>query len=252
MPNYTNVDYAKITTHDRNPVKRLLQSNRLDDGLRVLSGVEKDFAGKVLDFGAGNGELCKRIHQRLPKAQLICYEPVENLRKQASAHLKEIPNIEIVDNLAQYADATFDYIFCLEVFEHLPEKQTIEALSLIKRLLKPDGTFIIGVPNELYLAALIKGVFRMCRRYGDDDARIGNVLRATLGFPPKNRKVVDFGGMPYILRHVGFDFRTFKKMLTKYFLIEKMYGSPNPSLPVFGNFEIYFVCKAKESFTVEK
>ncbi len=242
MPNYADVDYAKITTQDRNPVKRLLQSNRLDDGLKVLNTIDPDFPGTILDFGAGNGELCKRIRQRLPKAQLVCYEPVDNLRKQAAEHLKEMPNVEIVATLAQYADATFDYIFCLEVFEHLPVRQTHEALSIIQRLLKKDGKLVIGVPNEIYFAALIKGIFRMRRRYGEDDARIGNVLRASLGFPPKIRKIIEFGSVPYILRHMGFDYRAFRKTLGQYFKITQTYGSPSPVLPVFANFEVYFVC----------
>ena len=243
MTNYTNVDYAKITTGDRNPIKRLLQSNRLNDGLRILSDLLPDFSGTILDFGAGNGILCQRIREKLPKAQLVCYEPVGNLRKQAHDLLAGMSDIRIVSNLNGYSPATFDFIFCLEVFEHLPLQQTLDALATMKQLLKPDGKLIIGVPNEIFLPALIKGTFRMRRRYGADDARIGNVLRAGIGIPPKDRPVVDFGGYPYYLRHLGFDYRRFRKILSQYFSISQTYGSPNPKLPLGVNFEVYFVVK---------
>lgn len=241
MPDYTNIDYAKITTRDRNPLKRLLQRNRLADALRPLRDLPPDFSGTVLDFGAGNGELCKQIHARWSGAQLVCYEPVENLRRQAEANLAGMASAKITGTLDGFSGNDFDLIFCLEVFEHLPEPQTHEALALLRRLLKSDGKLIIGVPNEIYLAALLKGLFRMARRYGDEDAQIGNVLRAALGFPPKRRKVVDFGGLPYHLRHIGFDYRVFCNALVQYVKITQRYGSPNPALPVWANFEVYFV-----------
>ncbi len=239
---YADVDYAKLTTNDRNPIKRNLQKLRLAHSLRVLNELPANFSGKILDFGAGNGELCKQIGLRFPQSQLVCYEPAPKLRKQALQNTQGFNNIKVVGDLQAIENDTFDFIFCLEVFEHLPDGPLEQALAIQKKLLKKDGRLILGVPNELFLPALLKGSFRLTRRYGEVDAIPLNILKATLGRPPLNRPQVLFDDLPYIIRHMGFDYRKFRKTVEKYFNIEKTYGSPLPVLPLSLNFEIYFVC----------
>lgn len=246
MSDYTNINYANLTINHRNPIKRMLQSHRLDHGLLELQRLGNDFQGQVLDFGSGDGELCRRLNATSQPAEIVCYEPAENLREQAEKNLAGIKNVRIIGDVSAYPDKSFDFIFCLEVFEHLPEKETLQALTDIHRLAKEDATIVIGVPNELFLAALLKGAFRLKQRYGSEDARFGNIFRAFLGFPPRNRPVIQFGDMPYILRHIGFNHRQFKKTLSRFFHIRKLYGSPNLRLPIFANFEVYFVCQARE------
>ena len=243
MPrDYADVDYAKLTTEDRNPIKRKLQKLRLQHSLQVLKKMPPNFSGAILDFGAGNGELCKQISLRLPNSQIVCYEPSAKLRQQAIENTENFKNILVTGNLKNSATEAFDFIFCLEVFEHLPPEETKAALKNMRQLLKKDGKLIIGVPNEIFLLALLKGSLRLIRRYGDVDARPGPVLKAFLGRPPKARETVSFDGLPYILRHIGFDYREFKKVIAQYFRIEQSYGSPFTFLPLSLNFEIYFIC----------
>lgn len=240
--NYADIDYAKLTTQDRNPIKRNLQKLRLAHSLQVLKTLPPDFTGQVLDFGAGNGELCKQISLRFPQSQLVCYEPSPNLRKQALQNTQGFNNIQVIGDLQSIENDAFDFIFCLEVFEHLPEEQMTQALKIQQKLLKEEGRLVLGVPNELFLTALLKGSFRLTRRFGDVDANLLNILKATIGRPPQDRPQVLFDDLPYILRHMGFDYRRFKEVVKQYFRIEKMYGSPLPQLPVGLNFEIYFIC----------
>lgn len=243
MVDYANLNYSRLTVNDRNPLKRALQNKRLEHGLRELTSLPKNYRGKILDFGSGDGEFCKRISQLLKKTEVVCYEPSNNLRSQAEENISGIEQIKIESSIKQYPDDYFDYIFCLEVFEHLTGEKIEEELLLIKRLTKPGAKIVVGVPNEIYFAALIKGLLRLKRRYGEVDARVLNILRAAAGFPPRQRPVVLFDGLPYIIRHMGFDHRKFKKQLQKHFKVLKSYGSPNVSLPLFANFEIYFVCQ---------
>jgi hypothetical protein len=85
----------------------------------------------------------------------------------------------------------------------------------------------VGVPNELFIPALIKGLFRMTRRYGSFDARPGNVLRAVLGRPPKRRPVREITpGLPYHFHHMGFDHRKLRIKLSKTFEIARQFASP--------------------------
>ncbi|HFE64828.1 MAG TPA: class I SAM-dependent methyltransferase [Caldithrix sp.] len=243
MADYSDINYSDITFNDRNPVKRLLQHDRISHSLLDLQSVPINFQGQFLDYGAGNGELAKRLAVKFPESEIYCYEPSAVLREQAGMHLTGEKIIRIVPDISTIAADTFDFIFCLEVFEHLPPEQIQAALKEINRLAKPTGKIIIGVPNEIFLAALLKGLFRMTRRFGEVDARPGNILRAFFGKPPGERPVVSFDHLPYIIRHMGFDHRRFGKLLNDSLVITKTYGSPFPALPLWMNFEVYFICK---------
>jgi SAM-dependent methyltransferase len=236
------VDYAALTVNDRNPLKRKLQNYRLNHALKTIP-LEKPVS--ILDYGSGDGELCLRINRISPETKIVSYEPSENLRNQAFKKLSNLDKISVVSTTKDLTAAHFDYIFCLEVFEHLPTRIIKKEFEEFSRLLKPDGKLIIGVPNELYFAALFKGALRVKRRYGDEDAVFINIFRSALGFPPKFRPEVDFDGLPYIIRHVGFDYRLFRKELMKHFKLESCYGSPLPMLSPSINLEVYFVCTLK-------
>ncbi len=236
--------YADITFNDRNPVKRRLQRIRLDHALKVLEELPDDFAGRVLDFGAGNGELSRQIARRFPRAIVIAYEPVPDLNQEAREHLEEVPQVQVVASLKEFSRESFDLIFALEVFEHLPDGPFDEALEQVTRLAQTGASLVFGVPNELFLPALVKGLFRMTRRFGEVDAVPGNILRASLGKPPTARPVKEIApGLPYIVRHMGFDYRRFREELARRFRVWKIYGSPFPFLPPALNFEVYFLCQ---------
>lgn len=236
--------YSQITIKDKNFIKRYIQRKRLTDALLVLRASDSSFAGSVLDFGGGDGEFSRRISERFPQATVFCYEPAASLRKEASEKLKDVKNVILVSSLDNLSGIIFDYIFCLEVFEHLPARQTMEALQRFDNLLGKRGVGVIGVPNEIFIPALFKGLFRIFRRYGEFDACIGNIARATLGIPPKSRPVAEISqGLPYHFQHLGFDYREFKSLLMNFFSISEIYASPFRSLGVLLNSEIYFILK---------
>jgi SAM-dependent methyltransferase len=217
--------YAEKTFGDRNPLKRYLQTGRLQDAIALSEGLPEPRA--ILDFGAGNGELCKRLSGHFPKARLVCFEPHPGLLEQARQNLAGVSGIEFVSAAADLSSGQFDLLFCLEVFEHLPAKESEEAIDTIQRLLAPNGHVIIGVPIEVGPPALYKGLFRLFRRYGDFDANMANILRATIGRPPSSRPVVELmPGSFYHLHHLGFDHRRFTKWLEQRFRLIRQSGSP--------------------------
>ncbi len=82
----------------------------------------------------------------------------------------------------------------------------------------------------------------MTRRYGDVDATPVNVLKATLGYPPNLRPESIFSdNLPYIYRHMGFDYRSFLNQIKDDFKILNIYGSPFPYLAKIFNFEIFIL-----------
>jgi SAM-dependent methyltransferase len=237
--------YTDITINDKNPIKRHLQRWRLRDALFVLNGLEEGFSGKLLDFGGGNGELSRIIAERFPYAEVFCYEPAPELFEEARQNLRGIDNVVLVSSLEEVKGLRFRYVFCLEVFEHLPRRETIRAIKAIKRLLANRAVAVVGVPNELFLPALLKGLFRMTRRYGEFDARPGNVFRAAVGKPPKRRPVKEAApGLPYHFPHLGFDHRKLRLTLSDTFDVVSQFGSPIGSELLSS--EIYLVLKKPE------
>jgi SAM-dependent methyltransferase len=242
------MSYAEITFQDKNPIKRWLQRQRLVNAIKIMRSHSLSSSPEVIcDFGAGNGELCKFLAKYYKSAKIMCYEPTPDLLSEAKANLKEVEQIEFYQDIQNIALGTLDIVCCLEVFEHLPPKETAKALESICNLLKPGGIVIIGVPVEIGIPALYKGLFRMSRRYGAFDANVKNVALSFFRYPPKNRPISEITpGFNFHLEHMGFDFRHLRKNIENYFALHKVCASPFAVLSSWLMPEIYFVAqKAK-------
>ena len=236
--------YADITVDDPNRVKRWIQRQRFRDALKVLERIPPGTPVDILDFGGGDGELLKQCLRAHPRLRACLYEPTPRLRREAETKLASHP-VEIVDDLRDLEGRRFDFVFCLEVFEHLPEIETTRAITDIHRLLKPGGLAVLGVPHELFLPALIKGMFRMVRRFGAFDAHPLNILRASLGRPPTPRPVKEIApGFSYHFHHVGFDHRELESLLARRFEIVSRWFSPARALGPVLNSEVYYLLRA--------
>ena len=233
--------YEEMTISDRNPAKRWLQRRRFADAIKVLKTAQHGNRIRVCDFGGGDGELIRQLAMHA-KIEAWLYEPTPWLLTEAKDKLEHLQPVVFLEDVKSLPADSFDYVFCLEVFEHLPQKETAAAIQDIHRILNPGGFAVIGVPHELFLPALLKGLFRMSRRYGEFDANPRNIIAALLGSPPTSRPVAEIAtGVPYHFHHMGFDFRVLEKKLRERFLLAKKWFSP---LPIFGralNSEVYFI-----------
>lgn len=235
------MSYAEITFKDKNPIKRWLQRRRLVSAIRLCTRPLHQH-NTVCDFGAGNGELCKVLAERYAHARIVCYEPTPRLMLEAKQNLGAIVTVEFCEDIRRFPPETFDAVFCLEVFEHLPQKETVNALQTISEVLKPDGVAIIGVPVETGIPALYKGIFRMSRRYGTFSATARNVLRASVGYPPKDRPFYDIApGFTYHESHMGFNHHRFVETLASILHLQKSSASPIAALGSWLMPEVYFV-----------
>jgi SAM-dependent methyltransferase len=236
--------YADITRNDRNPLKRYVQRRRLADALQLVPATLDPRT--VVDFGAGDGALCQLLALSFARARILCFEPSSTLRAEAVENLRDILNVSIIANLDELPHKHCDLLFCLEVFEHLPAPQTVEAIRAIKSILSEEGMAVIGVPIELFWPALVKGLFRMARRHGEYDAGIANIVRATAGVPPRDRPVAEIApGLPYHFHHLGFDHRCLRAQLEAEFEIVRTRCSPCRWLGAWGNLEIYYLLKKR-------
>lgn len=101
---------------------------------------------KVLDLGCGDGFWSEKLKQ-------IGYQVV------SSDAEKKYPDCRIIDaNLPlPFPDNVFNLIWSLDVIEHLASPQNI--IQEIKRVLKPEGAFILTTPNSYFWLYSISKIF---------------------------------------------------------------------------------------------
>jgi len=102
---------------------------------------------QAIEIGCGEGFSTQRLRELLP----------DNVELQASEYVGDLvpraqernPGVKVIQESVYettHKDNSFDLIFLLEVLEHLDYPD--QALAELKRILKPDGRLILGVPRE--------------------------------------------------------------------------------------------------------
>lgn len=108
----------------------------------------------VLDIGARDGGL----RRALPPD--VRYQGMDIASEFASDQV-------LIRDIAEgipFGDETFDNVFCIEVLEHVHNPWN--AISEIRRVLKPGGVLTISVPNPYHFKELIWNLFRIPDRQG--------------------------------------------------------------------------------------
>ncbi|MBU0597576.1 class I SAM-dependent methyltransferase [Patescibacteria group bacterium] len=134
--------------------KNFLQKLWHNQRKKAIKAVVQMTGGTLLDLGSHGGYLTEFIAQQTNASKVI----VVDISRQAINFIKKnkpdwhaiCANIE---KPLDIMDQSADIITSFDVFEHLnnPEKTIKEA----KRILKPGGSFIIGVPNETLLWKIV-------------------------------------------------------------------------------------------------
>jgi len=118
----------------------------------------KDYA-KVLEVGCGNGLFWKKSSHKYPDhIQVILSDASEGMLKDARENLREIQrlfdyHIQDVQNLT-YDNNSFDMVIAKHMLYHIPNLD--QALSEIKRVLKPSGQFIASTNSMIHMSELEK------------------------------------------------------------------------------------------------
>jgi 2-polyprenyl-3-methyl-5-hydroxy-6-metoxy-1,4-benzoquinol methylase len=140
---YESQDYISHTGAKRNIFEmayHAVRSISLKRKLKLINSFELK-SKTLLDIGCGTGEFISIAKQDNwtvkgiepnPKARSIANDKTDN----------EVYDVEYLNN---FGTQSFDVITLWHVLEHLPNLD--EHISLIKKLLKPDGKIVIAVPN---------------------------------------------------------------------------------------------------------
>jgi SAM-dependent methyltransferase len=115
-------------------------------------------AGRLLDFGAGDGALLERIAARFPWLELSACERSGEARSRLAA--RELP-VTLLDALPDAP--AFDVVICSEVLEHVQDDEAL--LGQLAGALAPGGLLALTVPLRADLWTRVDDAVGHLRRY---------------------------------------------------------------------------------------
>ncbi|WP_152973309.1 class I SAM-dependent methyltransferase [Lacinutrix mariniflava] len=140
---YESEDYISHTNSKRNlfeKVYHFIRNISLKRKLKLINSFQSE-EKKLLDIGCGTGAFLKTAQDNGWKVSGI--EPNEKARAIANKSCSN--SVLDTEELKNYINESFDVITLWHVLEHLPNLES--QVATLKKLLKPNGTLVIAVPN---------------------------------------------------------------------------------------------------------
>jgi len=140
---YQSEDYISHTDSKRNlfeKVYHLVRSMALKNKLNLINSFSSE-QKTLLDMGCGTGDFLETAQQN--NWQVSGIEPNSDAREIANRKTNQ--SVYDTAQLSKFESNTFDVITLWHVLEHVPNLE--EHITIFKKLLKPNGTLVIAVPN---------------------------------------------------------------------------------------------------------
>ena len=116
--------------------------------LTIASNMLRAERGRTFDLGCGTGSAFPMLRER--EFDVVGIDLSSQMIAVAKQRYADDRGIEVSRGDAEFlpfADASFDVVTCLGVFESLPDY--IPAVREIARVLRPSGLLVLSVPNRL-------------------------------------------------------------------------------------------------------
>ncbi|EDP69525.1 hypothetical protein FBALC1_00185 [Flavobacteriales bacterium ALC-1] len=140
---YKSEDYISHTDTKRNLLEKvyhLIRNVSLKRKLKLINSFNSE-SKQLLDIGCGTGDFLETALKA--NWQILGIEPNDKAREIANS--KTNNSVFEIKHLNKLEPDSFDVITLWHVLEHLPNLEMHTAL--FKRLLKPNGTLVIAIPN---------------------------------------------------------------------------------------------------------
>ena len=161
---------------------------------------------RVLDFGCGCGRILVNVFHAMPGWQLFGTDVDEEAIAWCRENLASAATFDANAKLPplRYESETFDLVYCVSVFTHLPRDLQLAWLGELRRILRPGGVLITtihgpkmhaGLPPEVRKVVAEKGFVHVDETNPDWPAWLG---AKTQGLPEWYR--LTYHGHEYVRR----------------------------------------------------
>jgi SAM-dependent methyltransferase len=147
--------------------------------LFAASGLAATPDVQAIEIGCGEGFSTQRLRAMLPDT--VTLQASEYVAALVPRARENNPGVRITQESiyqTEHADNSFDLIFLLEVMEHLDYPE--QALTELRRILKPGGYLIIGVPREPLWCMLNMLRLKYLKRLGNTPGHLNHWSTMTL------------------------------------------------------------------------
>ena len=137
---YESEDYISHTDGKRTlfeKIYHLVKRNAIKGKVSLLNKEQKS-KGKLLDIGCGTGDFL--VEAKNHGWSVLGFEPNEDAKQ-----LAKNKGVLFTEDIFTLPENTFDVVTMWHVLEHVPN--LTEYITNLKRIVKPNGTIIIAVPN---------------------------------------------------------------------------------------------------------
>ena len=230
------MDYNNLTVANKNLIKRFSHSKRF-----MLSAelINKYNPNKILDYGAGDGEIFKYIKKHYKK-KFYFYEPNKNMAKQLKLNLRKYKVNKVFFYSHQIYKNYFDLITINEVFEHLNLSGKKEIIKNLKKISVKKCIYVISVPIEIGTSSILKNFVRIITSQKHENTNLQNLIKSFLYMK------IERPTKKYNESHIGFNYMLFLKFLkNENFKIIEIKYSPFHFFRGFINSQIFIVAKLR-------
>ncbi|HSD14370.1 MAG TPA: class I SAM-dependent methyltransferase [Flavobacterium sp.] len=149
---YESDDYISHTDGKRSLFEKayhFIKRKAIRDKVALITSLQPQ-KGQLLDIGAGTGDFLQEAKNQ--NWNCVGIEPSEKAKTIAMGK-----GVSFAGDLTTLENNSFDVITMWHVLEHVPDLENY--IFELKRLLKPDGTLLIAVPNYKSFDAQYYGKF---------------------------------------------------------------------------------------------
>lgn len=121
-------------------------------------------AGELLDFGAGKGELARRMQRLAGITAITCIDLLDAPSSIATSIRWDAADL---NERTCYEDQRFDVVMAAEIIEHLENPRAV--MREWFRLVRPGGWVIFSTPNNQSIRSILALLFRgHFQAFGDE------------------------------------------------------------------------------------
>lgn len=169
-------------------------SDFIESGYRIVDTIDRVLAlsGKkmadftsVLDFGCGCGRVVRAMRRRLPEARLSGADIDAEAIGWLESHYRSIASFSAIPHLppTEYGGDSFDLIYGISVFTHLPEDMQFSWLQELQRITREGGCLVLSTHGEKHYEALDEAARRILREKGFHYTDFGSNYGKSINLP---------------------------------------------------------------------